>query len=151
VKFGPRTRAFLAAIRVMPHITRAAQAAGIRRELHYRRLERSPEYKKAFEEAWEVGCTVLEEEAYRRAVEGVERPVLYHGKVVRVKRKPLMEREYSDALLLRLLSANKPEKYRERVEHTGKDGAPIEAKLEVVFVTAADHANRVPPEAPISV
>ena len=52
----------------------------------------------------------LEEEAHRRAVIGVERPVYYQGEEVGAVK------EYSDALLTLLLRATMPEKYRERVE-----------------------------------
>lgn len=90
----------------------------------------------------------LEMEARRRAKDGVKRPVLHKGEPVCVwidseghpcqpqtegaKQVPLMEHEYSDTLLIFLLKAHNPRKYRERhyVEHTGKKGKPI--KVEVV-------------------
>ena len=56
----------------------------------------------------------LEAEVYRRAVIGVERPITVAGERV-------MVREYSDRLLMFLLKAEKPEKYRDRreVKHSG--------------------------------
>lgn len=119
-------RAFLAAYRLTASITRAAEAAGISREAHYRLLERSAEYRAAFAAATAIAGDRLEDEAVRRAVEGVERPVLYHGKPVlipvdpkklRGKKKPLLEHDYSDALLIALLKAKKPKEYKDRVEH----------------------------------
>ena len=49
----------------------------------------------------------LEAEAWRRAKEGVEKPVFQGGKQVGVIR------EYSDTLMATLLKAHRPEKYRE--------------------------------------
>ena len=69
--------------------------------------------------AKEVYVGILEEEARRRAVEGVLEPVYYKGMLVDKVRK------YSDVLLIVLLKANAPEKYRERTEITGEGGGPI--------------------------
>src|ERR1035438_705529 len=67
-------------------------------------------------EARERATQTLQDEAVRRAVEGVRRPVLYRGKQVYIQGKPLFEIEYSDQLLIRLLEAFNPEKYGRRVE-----------------------------------
>jgi hypothetical protein len=112
-KPSARVRAFLAAYRKTASITRAAKAARIRREAHYRLLERSVSYQAAFESAAIEAGQTLEDEAVRRAVEGIRRPLFYHGKRV----KGGAQREYSDTLLLALLKAKKPRDYKERVEH----------------------------------
>jgi hypothetical protein len=52
----------------------------------------------------------LEMEARRRAMEGVEEPVFYQGVIVGYVDKR------SDQLLLRLLEANKPEKFAQRTK-----------------------------------
>ena len=65
----------------------------------------------------------LELEARRRAVEGTERPVFYQGGEVGYVR------EYSDTLLIFLLKAHRPNKFRERVEHEHKVPQAIEVKL----------------------
>jgi hypothetical protein len=61
---------------------------------------------------------MLEDEAIRRGCHGVERPVLHMGKQVMLGEEgnlqPLFEREYSDALLIMMLKALRPEKYRDR-------------------------------------
>lgn len=74
----------------------------------------------------------LEDEAVRRGYEGVERPVTIAG-----KREII--REYSDTLLIFLLKAARPQKYRDyvRQEHVGPDGTPlnsIPSKIEIVLV-----------------
>jgi hypothetical protein len=56
-------------------------------------------------------------------VEGVRRPVLCRGKQVYIQGEPQYEVEYSDQLLIRLLEAMNPEKYRRHREH------PQNAKL----------------------
>jgi hypothetical protein len=154
-KPSPLIRAFLAAIRVWPSVTVAARAAGIAREAHYRQLERSPQYAAAFAAAMRQGIDSLEDEAIRRAQNGVRRPVMYHGKPVMVPtdpakragkknpKVPLYETDYSDTLMLAILKAKKPDEYREKLstELTGKDGAPLEARLEVVFVSKAPDAR----------
>ena len=110
-----RTRAFLAAYLETGSITRAAEAAGIQRQQHYRRLKEDPQYAAAFEEAREQFGDALEEEAIRRAREGVEEPVYYQGVVCGGIQR------YSDGLMQFLLRGVKPEKYRERkeIQHTG--------------------------------
>lgn len=150
-KPSPLIRAFLAAIRTWPSVTVAARAAGISREAHYRQLERSPQYKAAYEEAYRQGIDSLEDEAVRRAQHGVRRPIMYHGKPVMVptdpaKRAnertnpkiPLYETEYSDTLMLALLRAKKPDEYREKLsaELTGKGGGPL-----VITVRRMDKSN----------
>src|SRR5262249_21583923 len=62
---------------------------------------------------------VLEAELRRRAVEGWLEPVYYRGKKVGDVRK------FSDTCLIFALKGEKPEKYRERFEHAGKDGGPV--------------------------
>lgn len=114
-------RAFLAAFRLTGNITKAADAAKIERTMHYRWLRSSPSYKKAFTDAHAEVGDMLEGEAIRRANEGVLEPVYYQGVACGAIRV------YSDGLMLSLLKAFKPEKYRERVsaEVSGPGGGPI--------------------------
>ena len=53
---------------------------------------------------------VLEREAWRRARDGTPEPVFQHGKEVGVIQR------YSDQLLMFLLRARAPERYRDRVD-----------------------------------
>ena len=82
-------------------------------------LKEDPEFKTAYEAAGEEAVQVLEDEAIRRAYEGVERPVSQGGKKVGVVQ------EYSDTLLIFLLKGARPNKYRDNVrqEVTGPNGA----------------------------
>lgn len=107
---------FLTSFAEMGTITHAAKATGIDRQTHYNWLESDPEYAERFKEADEQATDNLEREARRRAVAGVEEPVFYQGDIVGHIRK------MSDTLLIFLLKGAKPEKYRERFEHTARGG-----------------------------
>lgn len=116
-------------------MTKAATAARIHRSIHYRRLKADPAYKAAFDEAQETAIGILEDEAHRRAVEGVDEPLTYQGQfsydakiddagnlVLDAEGRPmrgkvLTVRKYSDSLLQFLLRGARPEKYRERFQH----------------------------------
>jgi hypothetical protein len=58
----------------------------------------------------------LEEEAWKRAVEGDESFVVSQGRVVRYQGKPLIERKKSDRLMEMLLRANGGDKYKNKSE-----------------------------------
>lgn len=92
---------FLNALAKLGSVKAAAEDAGIDRTTHYTWLD-DESYKKAYERARQIAADALEEEARRRAVEG------YIGKDG--------VREYSDKLLIALLKANFPDRYKERVE-----------------------------------
>lgn len=93
---------------------------------------------------------MLELEARRRACEGVERKKFHQGEPVidPVTGKHYVEREYSDILLICLLKAHRPKKYRERFEqqHTGKNGKELPV-IGIRFASAPErngvHANGV--------
>lgn len=111
---NPRQRAFLAAYAVTGSVMRAAAHARIHRTLEWKWRENSPAFARAFAVAREISVEVLEVEAYRRAHDGVDRPVYQGGRRVGTVR------EYSDTLLIFLLKGLAPEKYRERFEHSGQ-------------------------------
>jgi hypothetical protein len=118
-----RKAAFLAAYRESGQVRYAAEAAGVCRELHSRWLKKDPAYAAEFERAKEDAADKLEKEAVRRASEGWLEPVYYKGKPVGAVRK------FSDVLLIFTLKALRPEKYRERFEHTGANGGPVVVKV----------------------
>jgi hypothetical protein len=101
----------------------ACERAGISRRTHYVWLETDPDYRTQFERSRKRIVQLLEDEATRRAVEGVEKPVSVNGKLKTI-------REYSDTLLIFLLKGAAPEKYRERYEHaiSGPNGDPIQVE-----------------------
>ncbi|MGI6078462.1 MAG: hypothetical protein ACOYCB_09950 [Fastidiosipilaceae bacterium] len=119
-----KQRAFLAVYSEAGNISQAAELANVNRCMHYTWMEKSEVYREAFEEAMEKAADRLEQEARRRAVNGVSEPVFYKGEQCGTIQR------YSDTLLIFLLKGVRPEKYRERFGHeiTGKDGGPIEMR-----------------------
>jgi hypothetical protein len=119
---------FLRSFSANGNITASCRAAQVARGTLYEWLEHDEAFGVQYHSAKEEAVDVLEAEAYRRAVQGVERYVVSMGKVVRDEQsgKALAEREYSDTLLLNLLRAHSP-KFRDsrRVELTGADGGPL--------------------------
>lgn len=103
------------------NVSRACEESGTARQRVYEWRAADPAFATAWDEAVEAGTDELEEEARRRAYEGVDEPVFYQGEMCGTIRK------YSDTLLIFLLKGRRPDKYREnvRTEHTGKDGGPI--------------------------
>jgi hypothetical protein len=114
-----KTEKFLACLRRTGNVTQAAQEAGISRQSCYRLRDSDPEFAELWDQAEITGCDMLEAEARRRAVEGVDKPVFYRGEQCGTVK------EYSDTLLIVLLKAHRPEKYRERHEIVGKDGQAL--------------------------
>jgi hypothetical protein len=94
-------------------ISKAAKKAGISRQTHYDWLKNDKKgfYRRAFEMADQMAADLLEEEAFRRGVEGDLQVVYYKGEEVGRRRV------YSDQLLALLLKGKKPQ-YRENVEIT---------------------------------
>jgi hypothetical protein len=122
--FGPKITAFLAAIRVMPNVTRAARAARINKSQHYAKLKSSPAYAAAFQQALQMGLDALSDVAVTRATEGWEEPVVYQGRIALQedpgtgKAVPVTVRKTDNQLLRFILERRHPE-YRERVEDAG--------------------------------
>lgn len=89
----------------------ACKAAGIRsRKTAYRHRERYPVFARRWDDAIEDSNDLLETEARRRAHDGVDDPVYYKDERIDVVKK------YSDTLLMFLMKANRPEKYRDNYD-----------------------------------
>ena len=119
----PHRRAFLAAYAHTGRITQAAKSAQVNWRNHYHWVKNDPVYAAAFQEAQSMAADFLEDEAIRRAKEGVLKPVYYKGEHV----DNMLE--FSDTLMVLLLKGAMPAKYRERYEHTGQDGGPMVLKV----------------------
>lgn len=103
---------FLDELRRTGNVSAAAEVAGIDRSTAYRSRENSQRFTADWEEALEEACDALELEARRRAVDGVDHPVIYEGEITDTYKR------YSDTLLIFLLKAHRPEKFRERMDIT---------------------------------
>lgn len=100
---------FLTALSEGASITSAAKACGSLRQTFYRWRSEDPAFAAEWDEAIEAGTDLLEDEARRRAVDGVEKPIFYQGREVG------RMREYSDSLLMFLLKGRRPDKFRDGV------------------------------------
>lgn len=120
-----RKHLFLTAFEECGRVTKAAQIARINRCTHYDWHDRDPEYARAFQELRDRIVDVLEDEAIRRAVEGVDRPLI--GRVAKDKDGVITTfRHYSDSLLILLLRANCPQRYSFRSERKTRGATPSE-------------------------
>ena len=146
----PWREPFLAALREVPVVSRACAVVGIERSTAYRAAEADPTLREAWDDAMETGVDKAEQEAFRRAVEGFEEPVIDKGRLTyRYERCevpdedgrpqeqwrmlldekgqpiPLTVRKHSDALLALFLKGRRKKVYADRTELTGADGGPV--------------------------
>ncbi len=120
-----RDAAFLAGLAKGMSVTSAAEAAGYGRATVYDWRRDDPAFAAAWDVAIEASTDRLEDEAWRRAHDGVPEPVVSAGRLVTVANKetgedePLFVQRYSDTILLHLLRARRPDPHREttRVQH----------------------------------
>lgn len=99
------------------NVSQACAASGIkRRGTVYEWQEHDAAFALEYRQAEIEATESLESEAHRRAMFGVPKykGVYYKGELLEV----VEEREYSDTLLIFLLKARAPEKYRERFDVT---------------------------------
>jgi hypothetical protein len=121
---------FLEAFRQNGNVRLAAQLAGVGRTTVYDHKKDDPDFAKAFDEAAQDAADSLEAEARRRAIEGVNEPVVHQGKVSGVwvnhageqvtegtpgaKLIPLTVKKYSDTLLIFLLKGRRPDVFGDK-------------------------------------
>lgn len=133
-------------------VGRACELAGYARFSVYDYRRKDPEFRQRWAEALERSTERLEAEAFRRANEGHSSYVVSNGRVVHLEvykrdsegnivvgtdgkpiileRKPLVERKHSDTLMIFLLKARRPEKYRDRFDlNVGPKAEPTAEEL----------------------
>lgn len=112
---------FLERLAETGNVSLAAQFAGLSKQTAYNHRHSDDEFARQWDDALDTATDLLEQEARRRAYEGVDEPVFYKGDEVGTIRK------YSDTLLIFLLKGLRPEKYRDNatVVHEGNPQKPI--------------------------
>jgi hypothetical protein len=146
-----RREAFLTALADTGIVSAAANIAGITRARAYQVRKHDSGFASAWEEAEEQAADALEAEAWRRAVDGVAEPLVSAGKVVHDDDgQPLAIRRYSDNLLLALLKARRPERFKDRavVEHDIADG--LADRLEAARQRALAQVQGTVPRLPLT-
>ena len=103
-----KRRAFLKALGETGNVSAAARASKVSRSHAYALKQSEPAFAAEWADALESATDLLEAEARHRAVHGVETPHFHQGRVTGTVRK------YSDSLLMFLLKAHRPEKFRDR-------------------------------------
>ncbi|MDE3023579.1 MAG: terminase [Pseudomonadota bacterium] len=121
---------FIAELAKSGNVAKAAKKIGLSRSRVYELRDVDKKFADEWNEAIETGIDNLEEEARRRAYNGTLKPVFYQGS------KCGSVREYSDTLMVVLLKAHRPEKYKERVQNevTGKNGEPLPAAVQIIAI-----------------
>ena len=90
------------------NVTESASVIGVTRQ-HVHHLRRTnKDFAKSWEDAMEQATDALEHAARTRAMDGYQRPVYQRGELVGY------EPCYSDALMITLLKAHRPEKFRDK-------------------------------------
>jgi hypothetical protein len=131
-KKRPRwAKGFLAMLAESGNIRLACEAVKIERSTAYDLRNADKAFAADWEQAQDDASDLLEQEARRRAYEGWDEPVFGSMGAGLGSGQIGLVRKSDSTLLIFLLKAAKPEKYRERqqVEHTGKGGGPIEHRF----------------------
>lgn len=100
---------FLNAFARIGIIEESCKVVGISSRTVLRERRGNPAFRRQFEEAERAAVGVLERAAFERAVLGTSRPIYQGGRLVGY------EQMYSDTLLMFLLRARDPERFRERL------------------------------------
>lgn len=133
--------AFCAALAETGIVAKACKAVDVSRQAAYGWRDNIPEFATAWDKALKIGITALEDEAHRRAFDGVDKPLTHQGQFTYLRDfgaidpatgeryqpefAPVMHdteghpklatmKDYSDTLAIFLLKAHNPDKYRER-------------------------------------
>lgn len=116
VRTPKKRAAFLEGLASSASVTTACLLAGFGRRSAYDWRAADEDFAADWEDALEAGTDLMEDEMRRRAVEGVDEPRFHDGQICGHVRK------CSDSLLIFMLKARRPDKYRDRAEvsHTGK-------------------------------
>lgn len=134
--------AFLEALRNMPVLRHACEAAGIDPATAWRARKADEEFEAQVQEAMESGIDRAEQAAFTRAVDGWHEPVVDKGRISYVYKRnedgsfemaldkdgqpiPLTIRKHSDSLLQFVLKGRRRSSYGDKTELTGANGGPV--------------------------
>ena len=137
---------FLQALADSGSVTAAVATAGTSRTRVYELRKTDAAFAAAWDEAEEIAIDRLQDEARRRAIEGVAEP-LSAGKLVRGDDdQPIMVQRYSDNLLLALLKARRlPTRERSVRFQLPALRSAVDAASAMAALTAAVAAGEVTP------
>lgn len=138
---------FLAAYSEIGIIKAACRVAKINRSTYYNWRDNDAEFAALLPDAAIEADETLEYAAYEQSVLGMEEPLVSagmpvyeqipvldddgeqkiddRGKPIYKRGNMLVVRKYSPQLLITLLKARMPQKYKDKIEHSGPGGGPI--------------------------
>jgi len=120
VRTAKKRDRFLAELRhTGGNVSKACAAVNLSRSAAYEWKREDLEFAALWDAAIEETTDALEQEIYRRAHNGTDKPVFYQGEQCGAVR------EYSDVLAMFILKARKPDKYRDRHEISNPDGTSL--------------------------
>lgn len=154
-KKRPRwAKAFLTSLAQGGNVRYACEHAEVARSLAYELRDEDPTFAADWLTALDESADLLEQEARRRAEQGLRRLKFHNGATIMVQAQgpggellvnvdgqpimvPYVEHEYSDTLMIFLLKGIRPEKYRERtdVRHSGKVDIGALSDAELLAIT----------------
>ena len=111
---------FLSKLPEYVSLNRTCRVAKIPQGVVYGWLNTDAAFKEKYTEACLAALQRLEDEAVRRAFAGLTKPIYYQGKKIG------SVKEFSDTLLMALLKAKAPAKYRDKAK-AGEDVATADA------------------------
>ena len=157
-KFTPEVQElFLQVLEDTASPKQAAQVCGISRRLAFEYKQNDLEFKRRWEQSIQIAMDALLEEAYRRAVVGVDEPVIYQGQVSTARdpqtgeERALTVKKHSDRLLEVMLKFHygdeMAERLRVKVEDTGLSAEgllrmPTEERTQLVALLGKYNANK---------
>lgn len=145
-------RMALKALEHMPKPAIICRELPLSRGTFYRWTRENPTFAAAVEQACDIAVQNAEAIAIKLATEGSDELVISNGQVVMSPydnqgnpygldesgepiQKPVVRKSISEQMLKMILAAKRPEEYgRSRVEHTGKDGDPIQQENKLVIL-----------------
>lgn len=157
-KFTPEVQeVFLQVLEDTASPKQAAQVCGISRRLAFEYKQNDLGFRRRWEQSIQIAMDALLEEAYRRAVVGVDEPVIYQGQVSTERdphtgeQRALTVKKHSDRLLEVMLKFHygdeMAERLRVKVEDTGlsADGLlrmPATERAQLVALLGKYNANK---------
>lgn len=134
-------------VRITGNVAYACAQIGISRQRMYDLRGEDKKLAKDWEEANTAGVESLEQEARRRAFSGVKRVDVSYDKDGKVRHRKVVT-EYSDTLLIFLLKAHKPNKYRDVVRVESVDVSKLsDEELEALARGEVSSGTRIAPPA----
>lgn len=120
---------FIEFLKSTPNVLEAARSVGMSSSRVYELKKEDKEFSISWDAAIDIGLQNMEQVLLDRVLNGVEEGIIEDGKVVKGRVR------HSDALMMFLMKAHNPKKYRERHEITGANGAPLVPTLTVTVAS----------------